>query len=58
MLDYSILNYHLSRKLKLIERDKFNHSINTLTLLSHMGSNSLLICEAQHVEYSIKIGSK
>jgi hypothetical protein len=28
----TILNYHLSQKLKLIERGKFNHLINTLTL--------------------------
>jgi hypothetical protein len=27
----TMLNYHLSQKLKLIERDNFNHYINTLT---------------------------
>jgi hypothetical protein len=27
----TMLNYHLSQKLKLIGRDKFNHYINTLT---------------------------
>ena len=26
----TMLNHHLSKKLKLIERDKFNHLINTL----------------------------
>jgi len=29
----TMLNYRLSQKLKLIGRDKFNHLINTLTLL-------------------------
>jgi hypothetical protein len=28
----TMLNHHLSQKLKLIGRDKFNHLINTLTL--------------------------
>jgi hypothetical protein len=28
----TMLNYHLSQKLKLIGRDKFNHLINTLTI--------------------------
>jgi hypothetical protein len=30
----TMLNYHLSQKLKLIGRGKFNHLINTLTYKS------------------------
>jgi hypothetical protein len=30
----TMLNHHLSQKLKLIRRDKFNHLINTSTLYS------------------------
>jgi hypothetical protein len=29
----TMLNFHLSKKLKLIERNKFNHIINTLIIL-------------------------
>jgi hypothetical protein len=32
-----MLNHHLSQKLKLIERDKFNHLINTLTVCAFNG---------------------
>jgi len=33
----TMLNYRLAQKFKLIERDKFNHLINTLTLLLMCG---------------------
>jgi hypothetical protein len=52
-----LLNHHLSQKLKLIERDKFNHLINTLTLSLAYGLR-LSIDKAQHVEYLIEIGGK
>jgi hypothetical protein len=51
-----MLNYHLFQKLKLVEKGKFNHLINTLTLLHTCGlSNYILIGEAQHVKYLIEI---
>jgi hypothetical protein len=43
-----MLNYHIFKKFKLIEIDKFNYLINTLTPSSRVGSNSLLIGDAQH----------
>jgi hypothetical protein len=33
-IDTFLLNCHLSQKLKLIKKDKFNHLISTLTLFS------------------------
>jgi len=45
-----LLNHHLSQKLKLIGKCKFNHLINTPTLTS--------TSEAQHFEYLIEMESK
>jgi hypothetical protein len=45
-----MLNHHLSQELKLIERGKFNHLINTLTLA--------ITGEVQYVEYLIEIEGK
>jgi len=75
----NMLNYYLSQKLKFVWKGKFDHLINTLTLLfvcglkflietyvwpqtlhrnSCAGSNSLLIVDAQHVEYLIEMGGE
>ena len=45
-----MLNYQLFQKVKQTGKSQFNHSIITYSLLC-VGSNSLLIGEAQHVEY-------
>jgi hypothetical protein len=47
---------HLSQKLKLIGRGKFNHLFNNLTLSLTCGLKlPFLIGEAQHMEYLIEI---
>ena len=46
-----MLNYRFSKKFKLLEYGKFNHII--LTSLLCVGSISLLIGKAQHVEFKM-----
>jgi hypothetical protein len=53
-----MLPHRLFQKLKLIGNDKFNHLINTLTLFSHVDSNSPSTNETQHMKYLTEIRSE
>jgi hypothetical protein len=48
----TMLNYHLFRKLKLIVRDKFNHLIITLTMMS---LDDLVRCDDFFCELSCQV---